>query len=108
VGRCFYQDTPEPVTSNIHPANGISHEFLIRLLVLDSKRTIVDVAQGIGMKPQTLGKWVKKARDEQPANTELEPEERAELEQLRKEISELRMENEFLKKATAWFAKNQR
>jgi transposase len=77
-------------------------------LVIDDHRTIADVARGIGMKPQTLGKWVQKARDEQPEKTGLDPEDRIELEQLRKQNSELRMENEFLKKVTAWFARNQR
>jgi transposase len=67
-------------------------------LVLGSHRTIVDVAQGVGMRPQTLGKWVKKARGEQPAKTELDPGERAELERLREDNAELRMENVFLKK----------
>jgi transposase-like protein len=50
------------------------------------------------MRPQKLGKWVKKTRGEQPAKTQLDPGERTELEQLRKENCELRMENEFQEK----------
>ena len=32
-------------------------------LVLDSGRSIVEVAKSIGVHEMTLGKWVKKARD---------------------------------------------
>jgi transposase len=77
-------------------------------LVLDSGRTIAEVAKGIGVHEMTLGKWVKKAKDsEQAPNEDLSETERAELERLRKENATLRMERDFAKKVAAWFAKEQ-
>ena len=76
--------------------------------VINDGRTIADVARSIGVHEMTLGKWVKKARDERgepvPALSE---DERAELERLRVENRRLKMEAEFAKKVAAWFAKDQ-
>lgn len=68
-------------------------------LVLGSDRTIAEVARSIGVHEMTLGKWVKKAKDEgkEPAGA-LNEDERAELERLREENKRLRMEAEFAKK----------
>jgi transposase len=56
----------------------------------------------------TLGKWVKKAREDgEESGRPLDEDERAELERLRKEVARLRMEAEFAKKVAAWFAKDQ-
>jgi len=74
-------------------------------LVIDSGRTIADVARSINVAEQTLGKWVNKHRESQPEPPPT-PSERVELDRLRKENADLRMENEFLKKAAAWFAKH--
>ncbi|MEJ5947058.1 hypothetical protein WDZ17_17345, partial [Pseudokineococcus basanitobsidens] len=58
----------------------------------------------------TLGKWVKKAREDgrQPAGESLTDNEREELARLRAENTELRMQVEFAKKVATWFAKDQR
>ncbi|MDR1450493.1 MAG: transposase [Propionibacteriaceae bacterium] len=77
-------------------------------LVIEDSRTIAEVARSIGIKPQTLGRWVQKARQNQPAETELSKTEREELERLRQENQRLRLELEFAKKAAAWFAKDPR
>ena len=77
-------------------------------LVLDSGRTIVEVARSIGVHEMTLGKWVKKARDAgRVPDKGLSENEREELERLRKENAVLRMERDFAKKVAAWFAKDQ-
>lgn len=77
-------------------------------LALDSSDTIAEIARNIGVHEMTLGKWVKKARDEgEESARPLDDDERAELERLRKEIVRLRMEAEFAKKVAAWFAKDQ-
>ena len=58
----------------------------------------------------TLGRWVKQAKDSGAAGqgkTPLTAEERAELERLRAENAELRMQVEFSKKVATWFARNQ-
>ena len=75
-------------------------------LVLDSNRSIADVAKSIGVHEMTLGKWVKKAKDNgQDSDKPLEQSEREELDRLRKENAELKMEAEFAKKVATWFAR---
>jgi transposase len=77
-------------------------------LVLDSGRSIADVARSIGVHEMTLGKWVKKAREDgQVSDNDLSESERAELERLRAENATLRMERDFAKKVATWFAKDQ-
>ena len=77
-------------------------------LVLDSGRSIVEVAKSIGVHEMTLGKWVKNARESgRVPDKDLSEPERAELERLRKEIVTLKMERDFAKKVAAWFAKEQ-
>ncbi len=77
-------------------------------LVLDSGRTIVEVASSIGVHEMTLGKWVKKAKESgQVLDKDLSGNERLELERLRKDVAVLKMERDFAKKVAAWFAKEQ-
>ena|SRR5687768_11991294 len=73
-------------------------------LVIDTGRPIVQVAKEIGVGEALLGRWVaqERARDDDPPPA-LDIDERAELERLRVENAELRMDREFLKKATAFF-----
>lgn len=62
-------------------------------------RSISEVARSIGVHEMTLGKWVKKARDERKEpDRPLNEGERAELERLRDEVKHARMEAEFAKK----------
>ena len=78
-------------------------------LVLGDGRTIVEVARNIGVHEMTLGKWVKKARDQSnTTDRPLNESEREELERLREEVTRVRMEAEFAKKVATWFAKDQR
>lgn len=74
-------------------------------LVIDSQRTIAAVAREIGVGEQLLGRWVavERSRMDDPPPA-LDTDERAELERLRREVVELRMDREFLKKAAAFFA----
>ena len=68
-------------------------------LVLDSGRSIAEVARSIGVHEMTLGKWVKNARDSgRTSDQDLSENERVELERLRKENAILRMERDFVKK----------
>ena len=79
-------------------------------LVLDSGRTIAEVARSIDVHEMTVGKWVKKERDTRRAagqDTPLSADERSELEALRAETARLRMERDFAKKVATWFAKDQ-
>ena len=74
-------------------------------LVIDTGRTIVEVAREIGVGQQLLGRWVaiERSRMDDPPDA-VDINERAELERLRREVAELRMDREFLKKAAAFFA----
>lgn len=75
-------------------------------LVIDTGRTIASVAREIGVGPQLLGRWVhaERVRGDQSTEGYLDAGERAELQRLRREVAELRMDNEFLGKAAAFFA----
>ena len=77
-------------------------------LVLDEGKTVGAAARELDLTPSALGVWVRQARaDFTKGKTGLTTEERAELSTLRKEVRELRMERDILKKAAAFFARNQ-
>lgn len=76
-------------------------------MVLDSSRPIAAVARDLGINEGTLGNWVSKYRAEHPVSEDLSIDERARLKELERENRELRMERDFLKKAAAFFAKEQ-
>lgn len=78
-------------------------------LVIDPSRPIAQVARELGVNEGTLGNWVSQYRTE---HTDDEPpltaNERARLREAERLLRELRMENEFLKKAAAYFARDPR
>ena len=78
-------------------------------LVLDEGTTIGAVARELDLTPSALGLWVRQARAERTkGKSGLMKEEREELARLRKEVRELRLERDLLKKVSALFAKDQR
>ena len=69
-------------------------------LVVDTGRPVARVARELGLKEQTLGRWVNLFKARQEAGDEsLSVSERAELVQLRKDVSDLKLDRAFLKKA---------
>jgi transposase len=73
--------------------------------VLTSGLPIAEVARNLGIVEGTLGNWVNKAREDGTAQERpLDISERAELERTRKELQQVKMERDFLKKAAAFFA----
>ena len=79
------------------------------LAVVEESRPIAEVARELGVGAGTLGNWVSKHRKDHPGVEEpLSMSEREELMKLRAENKELRMKNEFLGKASAFFARNYR
>ena len=77
-------------------------------LVLDEGKTVSAVARELDLTASALRVWVERARaDRSKGRTGLTTEERAELAQLRKENRILKMERDILKKASAFFARNQ-
>ena len=77
-------------------------------LVLDEGKSVSQVARDLDLHPNSVHEWVKRARaDRSGGKTGLTTEEREELSRLRRENRTLKMEREILKKAAAFFAKNQ-
>ena len=78
-------------------------------LVLETGKPIAQVARDLGINKGTLGNWVNAWRRDNPEPEQpLTPMERARVTELEEENRRLRMENEFLKKAAAFFARRQR
>jgi transposase len=78
-------------------------------MVVETSRAIAEVARELCISETSLGNWVrayrkKHAEDEPP----LQLSERARLRELERENRELRMKNEFLSKAAAYFAAEHR
>ena len=74
--------------------------------VIESGRPVAHVARELGLGDQLLGKWVRDELAKQAGKPTgvLSVDERAELKRLRREVAELRKDNEFLGKAAAFFA----
>ena len=77
------------------------------LMVIQSQRPIAQVARELGINEGTLGTWLSKYRNEHPVTEELSLPDRAKLKELERENRELRLMNDFLKKAAAYFAREQ-
>ncbi len=78
-------------------------------LVLDEGKTVAAAARDLGLTESSLRNWVEQARaDRTKGRTGLTTAEREELTRLRKEVRELRLERDLLKKISALFAKDQR
>ena len=81
--------------------------------VIDSGRTIAEVARELGIDPGMLSVWVKDERRRTAAaeahgDKPLDAAERAELRRLRGQVAELEKDNAFLVKASAYFAAMQK
>ncbi|MCZ7474713.1 transposase [Micromonospora sp. WMMC273] len=76
-------------------------------LVLDSGRTIRDVGRELGVNHETLRNWVDRLRQERDGGwpSDLAADERAELARLRRQVAQLELEKEILKKAAVFFAR---
>ena len=75
-------------------------------LVLDTGSSIASVARDLGLGESVVGRWVKLERERQAA-AQGRPDPRemeAEITALRRRVRELEKENEFLGKASAFFA----
>jgi transposase len=78
-------------------------------MVIETSRPIAQVARELGINEGTLGNWVNAYRRAHPIDeAPLTVSDRARLRELEKENRELRMRNEFLGKAAAFFAQEYR
>ncbi len=99
------EQLPKQVYTNEYRAQAV-------LLVTRDGLSIAEAARRLSMSLKTLANWVKRAKDGQlPATSNgggggqrVISEEQAEVSRLRREVAELRMERDILKKATAYFA----
>ncbi len=73
-------------------------------LVREQGYSVAEAAKSLGIASNMLYKWKEKIEASE-AGEVLAEDERSELKRLRKEVKDLRMEKEILKKASAFFAK---
>lgn len=74
-------------------------------MVVEESRAVATVARELGINEQTLRNWVNKYRADHNVLEELSTPDRMRLREIEKQLRDVRMENEFLKKAAAFFAK---
>jgi transposase len=76
-------------------------------IVIEENKSIKQVSKDLDLTPSVLATWVERARADRGQGRPgvLTTAEREELSRLRKEVRVLRMEREILKKAAAFFAK---
>ena len=78
-------------------------------MVVNASRPIAQVARELGVSETALGNWVRAYREAHASDEPpLELSERARLRELERHNRELEMENTFLKKAAAYFAREPR
>lgn len=85
-------------------------------LVTEGGRSVLSVANEYGIHENTLGKWRRQYTlnpqgaftQEEVRHSEDESDEARELQKLRRRVQELEAENDFLKKVSAYFARNPR
>jgi transposase len=90
-----------------------TREFKIETvkLVTDSDLTVVEVAEDLGIHPNTLYKWVRQFGDNPEEAFPGKGKQTSEAEQLRllkREVQRLRMERDILKKAMAIFSQEKK
>jgi len=76
-------------------------------LVIQQGRSIVDVARSLGVEPSTLRLWVKQARSTGQVSTAEQKDLTKRIRELEAQVQQLQVEREILKKAAAFFAKEQ-
>ena len=78
-------------------------------MVVETSRAIADIARELEISETSLGNWVRAYREKHAADEPpLQVSERARLRELERKNRELEMENAFLKKAAAYFAREPR
>jgi len=91
------------------PRRRFSREFKLSAVKLVNEQgyRIVDAAKSLGIDPANIRGWLKRFEGDEEAAPSGEGAVQAELRRLRKENARLLMEREILKKAAAFFAREQ-
>ena len=74
-------------------------------IVRETKKPIAVVGRDLGVNPGTLGNWVDKDRAERGETDSLGADDQVELNRLRSEVAELRMERDVLKRCVVLWVK---
>jgi transposase len=74
-------------------------------IVEETGKPIAQVARDLGVNEGTLGSWVNRAREARDGSSSLSKDDYAELQRLRGEVAELRMERDVLKRSVVLWVK---
>jgi len=105
IGRMMFMST---TNNGARSARRYSTQFKAEAvqMVVTTNKTVAEVARSLGVSAQGLGRWVAQYRTAHPdPNTAPTPIEVGRIRALEEENQTLKMENEFLKKAAAFFAR---
>lgn len=74
-------------------------------LVIDTGRPIAQVARELDIYESSLGRWVAQVRADRGETDDLTSDERARLRELEREVADLRMERDLLKRSVAFWVR---
>ena len=74
-------------------------------LVLDTGKSVAEVARDLGINPGTLGNWVAKDREQRGAVNGVSEDPAAEVKRLRAELAAVQMERDVLKRSVVLWVK---
>jgi transposase len=102
----------EVPTKGVHKVPGARPSYppqfkreAIRLVRSSPAKSVAQIAKELGVSDNSLRNWVKQFEIDQGEREGLTTEEHEELRRLRKEVKVLRQEREILRKAAAFFAR---